>query len=192
MNLGMDAITLLPVVGDTVQAANVAKGVRKALPTIIKAASLFGMGDAVKTTATKIANGEKFTVRDLDLIANALTAGLAMYRVGGFGKPKFDSKPRAFSISAKQSGKPKLEFTSAQLEEIKTVDEMKSAILKQAQSKDNKITAENLAEHYNIDDIIKGVEKWRPGLNPKTWFKKSETGKIKFDVDPVKSEAKNA
>lgn len=82
----MDTATLLPLVGDATKAAKTAISIKKALPTIIKLASLYGMGDAVVNTATKIANGEKFTVRDLSVIANALTAGVALGKVGGFGK----------------------------------------------------------------------------------------------------------
>ena len=90
----MDTATLLPFVGDATQAAKVAVHIRKALPTIIKLASLYGMSDAVINTATKIANGEKFTARDLSIVANAITSGIALGKVGGFGKSTKNSKNR--------------------------------------------------------------------------------------------------
>ena len=81
-NLAMDTATLLPVIGDVANSASVVKHIKDALPTIIKLASLYGMGDAVINTATKIANGEKFTARDLSTIANAITAGMAIGKTG--------------------------------------------------------------------------------------------------------------
>ena len=86
LNLGMDAVTLLPVLGDAANAGKVARGIRRALPTIIKLASVAGISQAAINSAKKIANGEKFTVRDLSLVANAITSGVALAKTGGFGK----------------------------------------------------------------------------------------------------------
>lgn len=59
LNLGMDAVSLIPVVGDATQAARTANTIRKSLPTILKLVSVAGMGDAAATAAIKIANGDK-------------------------------------------------------------------------------------------------------------------------------------
>ena len=59
LNLGMDAVSLMPVVGDAVSARTAVKAIRKSLPTILKLVALTGMGDAAITSAKKIANGEK-------------------------------------------------------------------------------------------------------------------------------------
>lgn len=87
-NLGMDAVTLLPILGDAAKAGKVVRSIRKSLPTIIKFASVYGMGDAFVNTAKKIANGDKFTARDLSILVNGLTAGIAIHKTGGFGKSK--------------------------------------------------------------------------------------------------------
>lgn len=55
----MDAVSLLPVVGDAEKMVTTARKIRKSLPTILKLISLAGMGDAAMTAAKKIANGEK-------------------------------------------------------------------------------------------------------------------------------------
>lgn len=91
-NLGMDAVTLLPLIGDATKAATTAVRIRKALPTIIKLASIYGMGEAVINSAKKIANGEDWTLRDLSLVVNAVTSGIALGKVGGFGKSQHTVK----------------------------------------------------------------------------------------------------
>ena len=40
----MDAATLLPLVGDPIRGISVVNTVKKSLPTIIKAASVYGLG----------------------------------------------------------------------------------------------------------------------------------------------------
>lgn len=55
----MDAVSLIPILGDATKVAQTANGIRKALPTILKLVSVAGMGDAAATAAIKIANGEK-------------------------------------------------------------------------------------------------------------------------------------
>ena len=55
----MDAASLIPVAGDVVEAAKFARNLRKALPSVLRFISYAGLGDAVATSAKKIANGEK-------------------------------------------------------------------------------------------------------------------------------------
>lgn len=56
-DLLMDAATL--PLGGAAKGWKVVRAVKKALPTIVKAASVYGLGSAVVNSATKIANGEK-------------------------------------------------------------------------------------------------------------------------------------
>ena len=74
----MDAVTLLPIMGGAGHAAKTVNAVKKSLPTIIKAASVYGLGAGVVDAANKIASGQKFTVRDVDMLVNALTAGVGL------------------------------------------------------------------------------------------------------------------
>lgn len=55
----MDAATLLPLLGAGAKGVKTVAAVKRALPTIIKAASVYGLGSAVVNSAKKIANGEK-------------------------------------------------------------------------------------------------------------------------------------
>ena len=59
VNLGMDAATMLPLLSPEVKGVKVVKAIKNALPTIIKAASVYGLGSAVVNSAKKIANGDK-------------------------------------------------------------------------------------------------------------------------------------
>ncbi len=101
LNLGMDAATIIPVLGAGIKGANIAKTVGKALPTIIKAASVYGLGAGVVETAKKIASGQKFTVRDVDMLVNALTAGVGIGKSGGFGRSTKTTKTKAYSENFK-------------------------------------------------------------------------------------------
>lgn len=101
LNLGMDAATLLPVLGGGAKGLKIVKGVKAALPTIIKAASVYGLGAGVVDTAKKIASGQKFTVRDVDMLVNTLTAGVGLGKSGGFGKGTKTTKTKAYSENFK-------------------------------------------------------------------------------------------
>lgn len=54
----MDAATLLPIAGGASKGVKIARSVKKALPLIVKAASVYGLGSAVVNSARKIASGE--------------------------------------------------------------------------------------------------------------------------------------
>ena len=101
LNLGMDATMLLPVLGGMGKMARIPMAVKKALPTIIKAASVYGLGAGVVDTAKKIASGQKFTVRDVDMLVNTLTAGVGIGKSGGFGKGTKTTKTKAYSENFK-------------------------------------------------------------------------------------------
>ena len=96
LNLGMDAVSLIPVLGDVTKTAKTANVIRRSLPTILKLIAVAGMGDAAITSAKKIASGEKWTVRDLSIVANAVTSGIAMSRMGGFGRKTSTESAKQF------------------------------------------------------------------------------------------------
>lgn len=101
LNLGMDATMLLPVLGGMGKIARIPMAVKKALPTIVKAASVYGLGAGVVDTANKIASGQKFTVRDVDMLVNAITAGVGLGKSGGFGRGTKTTKTKAYSENFK-------------------------------------------------------------------------------------------
>lgn len=101
LNLGMDATMLLPILGGAGKIARIPNAVKKALPTIVKAASVYGLGAGVVETANKIASGQKFTARDVDMLVNAITAGVGIGKSGGFGKGTKTTKTKAYSENFK-------------------------------------------------------------------------------------------
>lgn len=191
VNLGMDAATLLPIVGGAGKTYKIARAVRKGLPTIIKAASVFGLGSAVVNTANKIANGEKFTVRDVDMVVNALTAGVALSKSGGLGKTKKVEKFKDISIKNKTvtgengavnpvEGTKPFDIAGNDLQNVKTPEAFKKLVVDKAKAAgDNNVTLENVENRYDLSSFISNSgKKWAPGWNPKTWFKKSDSTKL--------------
>ena len=80
----MDAATLLPLLGGVAKSGKLAKGVKAAEPLLKKAAkvvitsaSVWGLGNAVISSASKIANGEDINIvgkdgKSLNIGADAL------------------------------------------------------------------------------------------------------------------------
>lgn len=101
LNLGMDAATLLPIIGEGTRGFRVVNSVKKALPTIIKAASVYGLGSAVVTSAQKIASGDRWTVRDVSNVVNGLTASVGLSKQGGLGKSTKTTKTKNYSETFK-------------------------------------------------------------------------------------------
>jgi len=125
INLAMDAATLLPFIGGAAKAGKITKAVKTALPVIIKAASVYGLGSAVVTSAKKIANGEKFTVRDVSNVVNGITAGVGVARSGGFGK-QTKSATKGYSETLKV-GENEITLNDSQLRQImKSSDQPKA------------------------------------------------------------------
>ena len=122
----MDAATLIPFAGGVANGAKVVRAVKKSLPTIIKAASVYGLGAGVVDAANKIASGQKFTVRDVDMVVNALTAGVGLGKSGGLGKANKTSKTRAYSENFKL-GNTEVKLGDAEIKSIlKSPDQPKA------------------------------------------------------------------
>lgn len=190
INLAMDAATVLPVAGDFINANKVARGVRKALPTIIKYASAWGLSQSVINTATKIANGEKFTARDLSILANGLTAGMALNRTGGLGKSTVKGKTiKKVSVKSKTAGESPIELSSAELENISSADELIDALHAKAKQKLNnpELTKEEFLQKYNIDEVAPLAKKWNPGWSPKNWIRTKNVREYKQKLEPTRT-----
>lgn len=137
LNLGMDAATLLPIIGEGTRGFRVVNSVKKALPTIIKAASIYGLSSAVVTSAQKIASGDKWTVRDVSNVVNGLTAGVGLSRQGGLGKQSKAVKSKGYSEEFTVGQKAeKVSLDNNQIKEIlRSSDQpkaLRSAIKEQA------------------------------------------------------------
>ena len=181
LNLGMDAATLLPFIGGAAKAGKITKAVKAALPTIIKAASVYGLGSAVVTSAKKIANGEKFTVRDVSNVVNGITAGVGVAKSGGFGRStKKISELQDMKITGKD-GKS-LEIKADKLANVSSKQELFDVAFAEAKKSDAKLTEDAFVKNFGskLETFIKS--KWTPGWNPKNWTKTSKTGKLKLET----------
>lgn len=180
LNLGMDAVSLLPVVGDAAKMATTASKIRKSLPTILKLISLAGMGDAAMTAAKKIANGEKWTVRDLSLVANAVTSGIALSRMGGFGKSTKTKTTKGFEAQKLKVGDKEIELSGDTIGGIakKSTGEQADALKKAIKAKATNATDEQ------VTAAAEGLLKNKKSL----WQRvRGKDGKDVLDAEKTKS-----
>lgn len=166
LNLAMDAATLLPFAGGAAKAGKLTNAVKSALPVIIKAASVYGLGNAVITSAKKIAKGEKFTVRDVSNVVNGITAGIGVAKSGGFGKSIKKTTEKVFKEQNFKVGETDVKLTHNQLNDIaKSKDQaaaLRSAISEQATNASKQeiaSAAEKLLKSKKDGDLVLNVEK---------------------------------
>ena len=172
LNLGMDATMAIPILGGMNKLASVRKIISDTMPTILKAASVYGIGAGAINTLQKIKSGEKFTVRDLDSVVNTLTAAIGLGKSGGFGKSKKEMAIKNVAIKGNSSveGTKSFPLKGSDLEKIETPKALKELVVKKAKAAgDNAVTVENVAERYDLSKFITERSK----LNPKTWFNKN-------------------
>lgn len=191
LNLGMDAATLIPILGGGAKGFKVVRAIKKALPTIIKAASAYGLGSAVVTSAKKIANGEKWTVRDVSNVVNGLTAGVAIGKQGGFGRSTTKGKvtTKTMEISGKRgntvdlSGK-KITIEGDEVAAIARKDKSKQAdaLDELLWSKVKKVTGNN---EISKSDALSAVDRTQFDKEVRNWnpFKSGIKGFGKKDVE---------
>ena len=180
LNLGMDAATALPFLGGVAKTGKIAKGIKAATPLLQKAArviitgaSAYGLGSAVVASASKIANGEKFTVRDVSNVVNGITAGVGIAKSGGLGKSKIKTKVTEEIKLKSNDGSSELVIPADKAKEISNPDELFDALFTKAKEKTPSLTKEQFAEKYNVNSLLQSSTKWAPGWNPKNWFRKS-------------------
>lgn len=128
LNLGLDLASALPFLGSVAQGTKVAKGIQKAgkvvgkflnNPTVIKSLAALGVGSAVKISADKIINGEKWDIRDVRNVLNGLTGIMTLRKTGLFegGKTKQTSGEIDVKIKGKET---KVKLSEADLEKIQS------------------------------------------------------------------------
>ncbi len=150
----MDAATLLPFIGGAAKSGKVVKAVKSALPLIIKAASVYGLSSAVVTSAKKIANGEKFTVRDVSNVVNGITAGIGVARSGGLGKGS--KKVKGFEDVKLQSkdGSKTLTLSGKEVENIDSPEKLFDAFVAKS-----KLSREQFSEQFDVSSLLTSTSK---------------------------------
>ena len=177
LNLGMDAVSLMPVVGDAVSARTAVKAIRKSLPTILKLVALTGMGDAAITSAKKIANGEKWTVRDLSIVANAVTSGIAMSRMGGFGKSNKTTKTTKITTEKVKIGNKEQMLDESAIRRITSNSNQEEALKTELKRLFPDASDEAIAE--NASKLLKEKKSIWQGIRGKNGKMVLDTAKVK-------------
>ena len=157
LNLGLDAVSLLPIAGTAGQSIKVVKAIRKSAPIVLKALAIAGVGDATVTAAKKIINGEDWNIKDVRNVTNALSGAI---HLGKSGLLNTGSKSQKVKLDAKEvsklKGKPELRKKIASELGIKTKDLPKK--------------------------LTPTTEK---GLGWKFWKGKQPTGKVIYEITPT-------
>ena len=178
VNLGMDAAVMLPFLGAGIKATSVVGKIKKALPILIKAASVYGLGSTFVNSAKKIANGEKWTTRDLSMVVNGLTAAVGLSRQGGLGKSKTKVTASEPVRLEGVDGQTPIELSSNEMAAIKNGDELLDALFTKAKAQNTNLTKEEFNQQYKVDDVVKTVQRWKPNWKPSSWFKKQTVTKF--------------
>ena len=189
LNLGLDLVSVLPFLGSAAQGAKVAKGIQKAgkvvgklfnNPTVIKSLAGLGIGSAVKTSAEKIINGEKWDMRDVRNVLNGLTGVMTLRKTGLFegGKTKQTSGEIDVKIKGKET---KVKLSEADLAKIqgKTGDDANKAL-------QEIIIKKNPKQKLKAEDIDFSSAKVEKKLGLRFWKGKQPTGEYDLGVTTTK------
>lgn len=159
LNLGMDAVTALPVVGNLGKAGKLAKLLKqKSLGSaVLKVLGAYGAGSAAYTAAKKIVNGEQWSFRDLSTVANGLNSAIALHRTGILDPVKQNVKTGKYKgVEIGEFKGKKLKLSGDEVKAIATKETPKeriNALAEKLKTKVNDgITAD--AEKASTDDIL--------------------------------------
>lgn len=177
LNLTMDAATLLPFAGGLAKDIKTITAIKKALPTIIKAASIYGLGSAVVESANKIANNESWTTRDVANLINGLTAITGISRQG-LGKGKKTVTTNSMSVPTRKTNKVDLKGKSIELtsDEVSNIAKLDKA--KQSDALDNllwnKVKEQTGNSNLSKEDALAAVDRSQFDKDGRNWnpFKK--------------------
>jgi hypothetical protein len=154
LNLLMDAGTLIPFAGGAAKLGKAGNLIRKAAPTLIKAASLYGLGDAFVNTVKKISSGESFTLDDVRRIVNGVSGGVTLSRTGLMpAVTKTKSNPEI--IKSNKTGEPDIKVDINAVKKLPKQDqliELQSQITSKyrAANKNTKLTDDDILKLYDI------------------------------------------
>ena len=172
LNLTMDAATLIPFSSGIAKSYKIVRSVKEALPTIIKMASVYGLGSAVVESARRIANGEEWTTRDVSNLVNGLTAVTGIYKQG-LGKGKKTVTTDKMSVPTRTTDKVDLkgksiELSSAEVDGIAKLDKSK-----QADAMDNllweKVKKMSGKSNLSKEDALAAVDRSQFDFDHRNW-----------------------
>ena len=159
LNLGMDTVTALPVVGNLGKAGKLAKLLKqKSLGSaVLKVLGAYGAGSAAYTAAKKIINGEQWSFRDLSTVANGLNSAVALHRTGILDPVKQNVKTGKYEgMEIGEFKGKKLKLSGDEVKAIATKETPKeriNALAEKLKTKANAgVTAD--AEKASTDDIL--------------------------------------
>lgn len=159
LNLGMDAVTALPVVGNLGKAGKLAKLLKqKSLGSaVLKVLGAYGAGSAAYTAAKKIVNGEQWSFRDLSTVANGLNSAIVLHRTGILDPVKQNVKTGKYAgVEIGEFKGKKLELSSDEVKAIATKETPKERINALAEKLKTKVndgvTAD--ADKVSTDDVL--------------------------------------
>lgn len=159
LNLGMDTVTALPVVGNLGKAGKLAKLLKqKSLGSaVLKVLGAYGAGSAAYTAAKKIVNGEQWSFRDLSTVANGLNSAIALHRTGILDPVKQNVKTGKYKgVEIGEFKGKKLKLSGDEVKAIATKETPKERINALAEKLKTKVndgvTAD--AEKASTDDIL--------------------------------------
>lgn len=159
LNLGMDAVTALPVVGNLGKAGKLAKLLKqKSLGSaVLKVLGAYGAGSAAYTAAKKIVNGEQWSFRDLSTVANGLNSAISLHRTGILDPVKQNVKTGKYKgVEIGEFKGKKLKLSGDEVKAIATKETPKERINALAEKLKTKVndgvTAD--AEKASTDDIL--------------------------------------
>lgn len=146
-NFGINALldlgSALPGVGTASKLAKTVNKARKVAPTILKLANTYGIVSAIPI-ATKLADGEDISIRDLRTLVNSITAGVNLSKTGIRNGTKKVSEqqnieltgsrpqqPKGFEVKSK-SGRPEdsIFLTKEEVDQINSISDIKQKNLK--------------------------------------------------------------
>ena len=167
LNLLLDSVSFLPVVGGGAKAVKIANSLRKLAPTvnkIMKAAAIYGISNAGVQSWEAVKNGN-FNMRDLRVLVNALGGAAHMARAG-VKKPTLNKGEVTYPTIKPKAGKQAnaLQLSESQFEAIKskgvkTKDEFASEIANvMNKSRANgapEITKEQIMDTYDLDEFVR-------------------------------------
>ena len=159
LNLGMDTVTALPVVGNLGKAGKLAKLLKqKSLGSaVLKVLGAYGAGSAAYTAAKKIINGEQWSFRDLSTVANGLNSAIALHRTGILDPVKQNVKTGKYEgMEIGEFKGKKLKLSGDEVKAIATKETPKERINALAEKLKTKVNAGVTAdaEKASTDDIL--------------------------------------
>ena len=159
LNLGMDTVTALPVVGNLGKAGKLAKLLKqKSLGSaVLKVLGAYGAGSAAYTAAKKIINGEQWSFRDLSTVANGLNSAVALHRTGILDPVKQNVKTGKYEgMEIGEFKGKKLKLSGDEVKAIATKETPKERINALAEKLKTKVNAGVTAdaEKASTDDIL--------------------------------------